>query len=158
MNANEVFPNRLKTLRLEKNLSLEELANKVGTTKVTLSRYESGKRSPNIGLVSDLANFFNVDIQWLAGLDDPSSNKNELINLFNKLSTERQNDVIKYTEEQLSEQNKIIPIKIPKDDGVMAAHDNESGRVYSAEENEAIEDFLEVKKQKFLAKNKQCEE
>jgi transcriptional regulator with XRE-family HTH domain len=35
----------IKRLRLEKNLTLEELGKKVGTTKQTIKRYESGEIS-----------------------------------------------------------------------------------------------------------------
>ncbi|EME8160480.1 helix-turn-helix domain-containing protein [Enterococcus faecium] len=68
--SDEIFRRRLKELRVEKKLTLEELANAIGTTKTTLSRYENGERSPKLQLVGALANYFNVDMTWLSGLEE----------------------------------------------------------------------------------------
>ncbi len=38
---------RIKQLRVEKDITLEELADILGTTKSTLSRYENNLRIPN---------------------------------------------------------------------------------------------------------------
>lgn len=40
------FNERLRELRLKKNISLEKMAKDLGTTKATLSRYENGLRDP----------------------------------------------------------------------------------------------------------------
>jgi len=46
----------LKAFRKAKNLSLEELANEVGTTKSWLSRIEAGE-TPGATLITRLVNF-----------------------------------------------------------------------------------------------------
>ena len=42
-----------------------ELANLIGTTNVTISRYISGDRSPRIEIIVKIAEFFNVSIDYL---------------------------------------------------------------------------------------------
>lgn len=99
----KLFPERLKKLRIEKGLTLEELAKIIGTTKTTLSRYENGERSPKLQLVGLLANYFQVDMAWLSG---QSTKKNDLdiLSIYNQLSPSRQKKVYDFIETQLKEQ------------------------------------------------------
>ncbi|WP_242328335.1 helix-turn-helix domain-containing protein [Enterococcus avium] len=71
--SDELFRQRLKKLRSEKGMTLEELANLIGTTKTTLSRYENGERSPKLQLVGALANYFNVEMAWLSGMENTTN-------------------------------------------------------------------------------------
>ncbi|VEE82199.1 helix-turn-helix domain-containing protein [Enterococcus hirae] len=84
--SDEIFRHRLKKLRLEKKLTLEELAKIIGTTKTTLSRYENGERSPKLQIVGALANYFNVDMTWLSGLEDNNQHPPELLSLDKKIA------------------------------------------------------------------------
>ena len=61
------FGERLKKLRKEKGISLDELAISLKTTKATLSRYENSLREPKIEFAKKIADFFNVDIDYLLG-------------------------------------------------------------------------------------------
>lgn len=67
--------NRLKNLRETSNLSLEELSNKVGIPKTSLSNYERGNREPKIEVWNKLADFFNVPVAYLMGI---SNSKTEI--------------------------------------------------------------------------------
>ncbi len=67
MKPQEVFSKRLKELREENNLTQEQLANKISTSKQVLSRYEKNQREPGINIVSKIADFFEVSIDYLAG-------------------------------------------------------------------------------------------
>lgn len=64
------FSERMRELRKEKRISLEKLAEMMGTTKATLSRYENSKRVPNIEFVEKLAKIFNVSVDYLLGHTD----------------------------------------------------------------------------------------
>lgn len=64
------FGERLKDLRLEQNLSQEKLAKAVGLTHTAIGLWEQGKRIPNLDDVISLAKFFNVSLDYLAGLED----------------------------------------------------------------------------------------
>lgn len=61
------FSQKLKSLRIKYDLTLEELANNIGTTKATLSRYENSDRSPNVEILIRLADYFNVTTDYLLG-------------------------------------------------------------------------------------------
>ncbi|MFR3499867.1 MAG: helix-turn-helix domain-containing protein, partial [Paraclostridium bifermentans] len=61
----ETLAFRLRELRKEKGLTLEQMANDLNTTKVTLSRYENGTREPKSEMLSQLSDYFNVSIDYL---------------------------------------------------------------------------------------------
>lgn len=55
---------RLRTLRLEKDLSQEELAYEVKISRDHLSNIELGKHPVNIKTLNKLAEYFDVDIKY----------------------------------------------------------------------------------------------
>ena len=61
------FGNRLRMLRESKNLNQEELASVLSVSKQTISNYENGKREANYLTLEALADFFNVDMNYLLG-------------------------------------------------------------------------------------------
>lgn len=63
----ETLSIRLKELRKEKGYTLEQVANDLNTTKVTLSRYENGTREPKSDTLNQLSDYFNVSIDYLFG-------------------------------------------------------------------------------------------
>lgn len=61
------FGERLRQIRKEHNLSQEALAQKLGTTKQMLCRYELNQRSPRIEQVQKYAEKLHVPIDYLLG-------------------------------------------------------------------------------------------
>lgn len=59
--------NRIKELRIEKKFSMEQLAQKIGVGKSSISQYESNLRAPSTDTQEALADFFNVDVDYLMG-------------------------------------------------------------------------------------------
>ena len=62
--------NRIKEVRKKKGLSLQQVADAVGVGNNTISRYETGKREPKLETWQALANFFDVTVPYLQGIDD----------------------------------------------------------------------------------------
>ena len=62
--------NRLKKIRKKNNLTLKELGQKIGMANNTLSQYETGKREPKLETWQALADFFNVSVPYLQGIDE----------------------------------------------------------------------------------------
>ncbi|MEK4951914.1 helix-turn-helix transcriptional regulator [Bacillus sp. FSL W8-1127] len=60
-----MFPQRLKSLRLSKKLSQQDMANLLGITRQAYGRYESGQSEPDIENLRKLAKFFDVSIDYL---------------------------------------------------------------------------------------------
>ncbi len=67
------FNERLKELRLSKELTQGELAKLTGLGRSALGMYESGKREPNFETLEVIADFFNVDMNYLLGKSDVKS-------------------------------------------------------------------------------------
>ncbi len=61
------FNHRLKQLRQERMLSQQEFANMIGISKSSINMYERGEREPGIETLEAIADFFNVDMDYLLG-------------------------------------------------------------------------------------------
>ena len=73
---NRKFSDSLKTLREEHHLSQRQLADALGAAYSTIGMYESGQREPNYEMLEIIADYFNVDMNYLLG---KSSVKNSYI-------------------------------------------------------------------------------
>lgn len=67
------FSETLKRLRLEKGLTQGDLAKYSGLKQSSIAMYETGKRNPKIDVLERLADFFNVDIDYLMGKTDKTT-------------------------------------------------------------------------------------
>lgn len=91
----DIFAQRLKKLRNEKGLSTRALGEILGVSNATISRYETGKRDPDLLVVNKIANYFNVSIEYLCG-EDINGDLDDLVSIFNKLSSEAKKESIRY--------------------------------------------------------------
>ncbi|UJL46284.1 helix-turn-helix transcriptional regulator [Virgibacillus sp. NKC19-16] len=93
---------RLIQLREEKGLSPEELANELHFAKTIIWSYELGKKQPIPSHVSKIAEYFDVDVDYLLGEETKSSG----VNLQHAKDLESYNlyvDDIKLTDEEIEE-------------------------------------------------------
>ena len=67
MKTSNVFPKRLKELRLKKGLTQTELGEKVGVKQNTFTNWENGKREPNFENLIKIADLLEVSVDWLFG-------------------------------------------------------------------------------------------
>ena len=67
----------LKLLRKEKNLTQEQLAEQLGVSTRTVSRWENGNNMPDISLLSEIAEFYDVSIPELIYGERKSENMRE---------------------------------------------------------------------------------
>jgi len=63
------FGDKLKQLRTSKALSQDQLAKKLRVTKSMISAYENSVRLPSYDVLTKIALFFNVSIDYLFGFD-----------------------------------------------------------------------------------------
>ena len=61
------FKTTLKNLRNARGLTQGELADRIGISRSRLSMYELGQREPDFETLESIADFFNVDIDYLMG-------------------------------------------------------------------------------------------
>lgn len=66
----------LKKLRNEKNLTQEQLAEKLGTSRRTVSRWETGSNMPDLTLLMELSSLYEVELRELL----EGERKNEKMN------------------------------------------------------------------------------
>lgn len=64
---------RIRDLREDADLTQEQLVQKLGMHKTTYTNYEQGKREPPFGFVIALAQFYDVSIDYIAGLTNKPS-------------------------------------------------------------------------------------
>ncbi|NLA33659.1 MAG: helix-turn-helix transcriptional regulator [Tenericutes bacterium] len=65
-----LFSKRLRELRKKKNITQTELGRLINVTKVSICGYEKGTRMPTLGTLMDLADVFQVDVNYLLGYDN----------------------------------------------------------------------------------------
>nr|DAE04461.1 MAG TPA: repressor protein [Siphoviridae sp. ctKeG8] len=61
------FKDIIKKLRLERDLSQQELAEKTGLSASSIGMYEQGRRKPSFEVLELFADTFNVDMDYLLG-------------------------------------------------------------------------------------------
>lgn len=61
------FSNTLVFLRKREGLSQQELADKLGVVKSSISMYENDARKPSFEMLETIADFFNVSMSTLVG-------------------------------------------------------------------------------------------
>lgn len=80
------FGENLKKLRKEKSMTQETLAEFLGVSFQTISKWERGEAYPDITMLPVISSFFNVSIDGLIGVD--KSQKEQKINEYLKLYDE----------------------------------------------------------------------
>ncbi len=78
------YTERLRELREDKDLSQREIAELLNCTQTAYGKWENGKRDIKIGDLIKLAKFYNVSLDYIAGLtNEPTakwSSKNNIGN------------------------------------------------------------------------------
>ncbi|MGC4037252.1 MAG: helix-turn-helix transcriptional regulator [Chitinophagaceae bacterium] len=72
-----IFSLRIKQLRLQHNLTQEQMCERLYMDQSAYSRYEKGISNPSATLLLLVSNEFNVSIDWLLK-DIPNQNKTEI--------------------------------------------------------------------------------
>jgi len=75
MECNEIFAQRIKALRENRGIGLNQLAALLGIGSSSLSQYENCKRTPDIVVCKMFADYFNVSGDYLLGINDDFTKK-----------------------------------------------------------------------------------
>ncbi|MCL1789915.1 MAG: helix-turn-helix domain-containing protein [Peptococcaceae bacterium] len=96
-----IFATRLQTLRVERDMTLEEFAKMLGTTKPTIWRYENDENVPSMDFVMRVSAVFGVSADWIAGLSDiresPYLLQKELLKSYEVMTVAEREKVIEYS-------------------------------------------------------------
>ena len=88
----------LKELRKEKDLTQEQLAENFGVSSRTVSRWENGNNMPDISMLVEIAEFYDVDIRELIDGERKSE----------KMDEQMKDTLIKVAEYSDAEKEKMI--------------------------------------------------
>lgn len=67
------FQNVFKSLRIAGGYTQQEMADKLNISRSTIGMYETGAREPDYNTLELIADFFNVDIDYLLGRTDKTT-------------------------------------------------------------------------------------
>lgn len=109
---------QIKQLRLERNMTLEELGNKVGVGKSTVRKWENGMiANMRRDKIAKLASALDVSPAYLMGWEQSNevevpvniikkvpSKQEELISIYDQLSSRNQDKVLTYSKSLLTKQ------------------------------------------------------
>lgn len=84
----ESFGGRLRQLRIDRDMSQEEMGKLLGTSKQVISRYENGLRTPKITIANQYATQLGVSLSYLLGSD--VAYDDELVRMFMSLPRDKQ--------------------------------------------------------------------
>ncbi|MHA6261476.1 XRE family transcriptional regulator [Sporosarcina sp. CAU 1771] len=62
--VHDLFSRRLRRLRRKKGITMVELANTIGMSQATISEWEKGNKFPRAGALQQLAQYFNVPMEY----------------------------------------------------------------------------------------------
>lgn len=66
---------RLKSIRVEKNLTQKQVAHALGLSTIAIQNYENDRRKPTYDVLVALADYFNVSMDYIAErTDNPEIN------------------------------------------------------------------------------------
>jgi transcriptional regulator with XRE-family HTH domain len=69
---------RIRSLRIEKGLKQEELAEMLKINRSTLSNIESGKTPPSAQSLKEMKKIFNISIDWILTGEKPGLDINDI--------------------------------------------------------------------------------
>jgi len=103
------FGDRLKLLRTGKRITQEKLAERFFITKSAVSKYETGVNTPENKLLQDMADFFEVSVDYLLGrsdekyiiINEPEISLHE--RYANKIAKILESEGLEYTEDTMQE-------------------------------------------------------
>lgn len=99
------FSDKFKELRKSRNLSQQQLADYLHTSKSSVNMYERGEREPGLEMLEAIADYFNVDMDYLMGKAEianqalssvlfPNANEQELIKIYRNVNEDGQDYIM----------------------------------------------------------------
>lgn len=157
---------RLKGLRDERGLTQERLAEELGISKSTIGMYETDKREPGFETLEAIADYFNVDMDYLLGksnvknmyqlltqiggtlaISDSDPQINELLGYANQLNAQGKERLCRYAEDltRISDYRKKkspMPVNADTEEIRVAARGGEIAPPPHAVDKAALEEAL----------------
>lgn len=71
----KVFQERLKELRKNKRISQKQLAEILNTSNSSICDWECGRSQPDLETLAAISSYFDVNVDYLLGLEDETGTK-----------------------------------------------------------------------------------
>ena len=141
-----ILKNRLKQLRTEKGLTLDDIQKQTGINRATYNNYESGKTEPKLETWMNLSSFFNVPLAYLQGrsdVKDPISDRNKLVHDLTELNKEEAFKLLNQSFDVMFENNQVA--EYFKISNAVLSDSNDSSYKYLKELESNITDISKLK-------------
>ena len=121
---------RCERLMKERGINAVQLSRETGVSTATISAWRNDIYTPKLDKLTKIADYLGVTVDYLMGRTDspnattvdtkireliakhiPPQTKSEIQTVFDELSDENQNTLLKFAEFLLSEQNKNRPLR-----------------------------------------------
>ncbi len=89
---------QMKKLRHQKGITQQELADYLHVSKGTIGMWETGRREPDISILSALADFYGVSVDYLIGREKVSDIQQAML-----AETIQQIEILNQLKEQLKD-------------------------------------------------------
>lgn len=105
------FQNIFRRLRTSAGLTQVEIAEKLEISRSTIGMYETGAREPDFETLEKIADFFNVDTDYLLGRTSRTTLLPETVGQYSRMSRRDERDIekiINQTRDQLTNQEGLM--------------------------------------------------
>ncbi|WP_427114169.1 helix-turn-helix domain-containing protein [Megasphaera sueciensis] len=109
------FKDKIKELRLARNLTQEEVARGTGLSASSVGMYEQGRRKPSFEVLEAFADFFNVDMNTLTAKDQGYYNDPEIAAMAEELRTNPKMRILFDASKDLNKQDIDFAINMIKE-------------------------------------------
>ncbi len=140
MRSNDEIIDLLNSIRIDKQVSISELARRVGMAKSAISRYFNKTREFPLNRVEDFARALGVSSEFILGFEEKQQ-PSTIESIYNKLDLVRKERVYKFAEDQLKEQK--------KEAFTIAAHSDDPNRKLTKKEFDDLNKYLDEADKKF---------
>ncbi|MFD1179666.1 helix-turn-helix domain-containing protein [Paenibacillus puldeungensis] len=108
------FAENLKRIREWRELTKEELGERIGVSGVTVGYWESGRNEPRMGKVQQIANVLNVDLDDLLFNENMEEIKTNADKLMSEEKATAINTIINLSDKDVKVLNELMKIYINK--------------------------------------------
>lgn len=112
MDNNEYASEKLKKLRMRKNLTQQELADELNIDQRQISRYESGQRQFKPDFLGKLAEYFNVSIQEFFPGEIEDVKQTEYIPVYENINFKKINEYIEVPKSWIKNKKNVLCVKL----------------------------------------------
>lgn len=113
--------NKIAELRKEKGMTQEALANELGVSNQAVSKWEANQSCPDIQLLPQIADLFNVTIDSLFGRETGNGGQGNVVITIDNVNAEELPDNVVITKEVVKKEMQAMYDLPWEDDGVLRA-------------------------------------